>query len=156
MSQSPVTPLGSACDPRDGDGVPTEPRSFIPGRRMDARTGAGPPGPSAWFLLLLPCWALAVLCAGAMALQLPSITTLRMPAEAPCPVAASAYCDLWMCPRWSKKPQGVCGHGYVCAAAGAPLKGMWPKDRMMEKIHLEASPAVQEVMLEHLEVCGHG
>ncbi|XP_050189644.1 interleukin-18-binding protein isoform X3 [Myiozetetes cayanensis] len=44
-----------------------------------------PPGPSAWFLLLLPCWALAVLCAGAMALQLPSITTLRMPAEAPCP-----------------------------------------------------------------------
>ncbi|XP_064498477.1 interleukin-18-binding protein isoform X3 [Pseudopipra pipra] len=128
---------------------------------MDARPGAGgthgPLGLPACLLLLLPCWALAALCAGAMALQLPTITILRMPAEAPRPVAASAYCDLWMCPRGSKKPQGVCGHGYVCAAAGASLKGTWPKDKTtLEKVHLEASVAVQEVMLEHPEVCDHG
>ncbi|XP_071429584.1 interleukin-18-binding protein isoform X3 [Pithys albifrons albifrons] len=39
----------------------------------------------ACLLLLLPCWTLAIRCAGAMALQLPRITILRMPAEQPHP-----------------------------------------------------------------------
>ncbi|OWK54000.1 hypothetical protein RLOC_00001551 [Lonchura striata] len=37
----------------------------------------------AWTLLL--CWGLAACCTGAMALQPPSITILRMPAELPRP-----------------------------------------------------------------------
>ncbi|KAK4830233.1 hypothetical protein QYF61_009300 [Mycteria americana] len=41
--------------------------------------------------------------------------------------------------------------------SGIPLKGLWPKDKStLEKVHLEASVAVHEVMLEHLKVCGHG
>ncbi|XP_064581889.1 interleukin-18-binding protein isoform X2 [Zonotrichia leucophrys gambelii] len=36
-------------------------------------------------LVLLLCWSLAACCTGAMALQLPSITALRMPAELPRP-----------------------------------------------------------------------
>lgn len=38
-------------------------------------------GPPAWILLL--CWGLAAHCTGAMDLQPPSITILRMPAEPP-------------------------------------------------------------------------
>ena len=68
----------------------------------------------------------------------------------------------------------MCGRCYVSAAAGVPLKGLWPKDKStLEKVHLEASVAVDksmlqqvhleassvavhEVMLEHLKACGHG
>ncbi|XP_059322743.1 interleukin-18-binding protein isoform X1 [Ammospiza nelsoni] len=49
------------------------------GRRMLGE----PLGSPAWVLLL--CWSLAACCTGAMALQPPSITTLRMPAELPRP-----------------------------------------------------------------------
>ena len=69
--------------------------------------------------------------------------------------------------------RSICGHGYVCAAAGIPLKGLWPKDKsmlekvrleapvavdksMLQQVRLEASAAVHEVMLEHLKACGHG
>ena len=38
--------------------------------------------------------------------------------------------------------------------AGMLLKGLWCKDKsMLEKVHLKASVAVHEVMLEHLKVC---
>ncbi|XP_015481809.1 interleukin-18-binding protein isoform X2 [Parus major] len=40
-------------------------------------------GRPAWILLL--CWSLTACCTGAMALQPPRITTLRMPAELPRP-----------------------------------------------------------------------
>ena len=82
-------------------------------------------------------------------------------------------CDLWMSPQGSRTSRSVCGHGYVCAAAGIPLKGLWPKDKatlekvclnasaavdksMLQQVHLQALVAVHEVMLEHLKVCGHG
>ncbi|XP_071429574.1 interleukin-18-binding protein isoform X2 [Pithys albifrons albifrons] len=52
-------------------------------RRADY--GEGLPRHPACLLLLLPCWTLAIRCAGAMALQLPRITILRMPAEQPHP-----------------------------------------------------------------------
>ena len=61
--------------------------------------------------------------------------------------------------------------GYVCAAAGIPLQGLWPKAKstlekvhleasvvvdksMLQQVHLEASVAVHGVMLEHLKACG--
>ncbi|XP_066065506.1 interleukin-18-binding protein isoform X3 [Chamaea fasciata] len=50
-----------------------------PGRRMLGE----PRGHPAWILLL--CWSLATCCTGAMALQPPSITILRVPAELPRP-----------------------------------------------------------------------
>nr|XP_031361901.1 interleukin-18-binding protein [Lonchura striata domestica] len=50
-----------------------------PGRRMLGEPLRSP----AWTLLL--CWGLAACCTGAMALQPPSITILRMPAELPRP-----------------------------------------------------------------------
>ncbi|XP_041278215.1 interleukin-18-binding protein isoform X1 [Onychostruthus taczanowskii] len=50
-----------------------------PGRRMLGE----PLGSPARILLL--CWGLAACCTGAMSLQPPSITTLRMPAELPHP-----------------------------------------------------------------------
>lgn len=65
------------------------------------------------------------------------------------------------------------GYGYTCAAAGTPLKWLWPKDKSMpekhrheasvavdesvvQEVHSEASVAVHDVMLEHLKVCGQG
>lgn len=59
------------------------------------------------------------------------------------------------------------------AAAGTPLKGLWPQDKftlenvylaasvavdksMLQWVHLEVSVAVHEVMPEHLKVCGCG
>nr|XP_026649350.1 interleukin-18-binding protein isoform X3 [Zonotrichia albicollis] len=55
------------------------------GRMLRGRTvpGSEPLGSPAWVLLL--CWSLAACCTGAMALQPPSITALRMPAELPRP-----------------------------------------------------------------------
>ena len=45
--------------------------------------------------------------------------------------------------------RSVCGHGYDCAAAGIPRNGLWPKDKsMLEKVHLEASVAVDKTMLQ--------
>ncbi|XP_077030570.1 interleukin-18-binding protein isoform X1 [Agelaius phoeniceus] len=63
------------------------------GRRMLGEPLESP----AWILLL--CWGLAACCTGAMALQPPSITTLRMPAELPHPgesvtVSCEALSDL--------------------------------------------------------------
>ncbi|XP_075578189.1 interleukin-18-binding protein [Pelecanus crispus] len=45
----------------------------------------GTPGPPARLLLPLLCWALALRCTGAMALQPPHITLLQMPKEPPRP-----------------------------------------------------------------------
>ncbi|XP_074428288.1 interleukin-18-binding protein [Larus michahellis] len=52
---------------------------------MAALRPARTPGPPAWLLLSLLCWALASHRTAAMALQPPSITDLRMPAEPPRP-----------------------------------------------------------------------
>ncbi|KAM6288034.1 interleukin-18-binding protein [Spheniscus humboldti] len=52
---------------------------------MAAPRPAGTPGRPARLLLPLLCWALASRRTGAMALQPPSITVLRMPAELPAP-----------------------------------------------------------------------
>ena len=47
--------------------------------------------------------------------------------------------------------QSVCGRGYVCAAAGMPLKELWPKDKsMLETVHLEASVALVKSMLQQV------
>ncbi|XP_064266860.1 interleukin-18-binding protein isoform X1 [Passer domesticus] len=61
-----------------------------PGGRMLGE----PLGSPAWILLL--CWGLAACCTGAMALQPPSITTLRMPAELPRPgESVTVSCEAW-------------------------------------------------------------
>lgn len=52
--------------------------------------------------------------------------------------------------------QSICAHGYVCATEGVPLKGLWSKGMsVLENVHLGASVAVHEDMLEHIRECGY-
>lgn len=56
-----------------------------------------------------------------------------------------------MSPYESWTLQSIYGCGYVSAATGIPLKGLWPKDKsMLQKVLLEASLAVDKSMPQHV------
>lgn len=77
--------------------------------------------------------------------------------------------DLWMSQCGSRTPQIICGRGQsrhtskclwprldLCCSRYTS-EGLRPKDKsMMEKVHPEAPVVVHDIVLEHLNACGHG